>query len=668
MSKRSQSMSKQSQSELNQLDVSNSLAMRGDQLKALGDISSALNFYRESLKIKERIAPNELETAFVYHNIGSCYRVIKKPEESIFYLMKALAIKLSVATDEPTTANTYSYLGSSYFELGDTKKALEYQNKSLEIRERKVPNTPAISDSYSAMGQIYSKQKDFATAAKLFQKSVEILSKHKKKDSPDLVFAVEGAINNFLAQGDLEAKKNNFSESTLYYQQVLNLTKIYKPNSSMHAVLLSLIGKNALSQDDITNAFLNTQNAIRIWEILPKEEKFDSDQIFEAIAYNTMGKILQIKARSEEEISKYFEKAVELAPTKFETAEARDYLYALMVKNIDKSNFLRNFSEKDGAKIIVISQNEEGVIRANDKHFDALITYGIQTCSGVIISDEGLGVHILQHHDMFTDVACISESINREKLVNPRVTLVYNATHVKDYSETKTIQDRIISHLKKNNIPYNEPFLRTDNLANIDGGVLVSKDGVIDTSYFLVEEIEEDKRRFVLAKDFVSKSDFTCLEMDFVPNDPSKLTIANDIAKVTFFAEKRMPFLRYDGERLNQGVSTLTPKLEHYLRVLREEGLATSGLQEKITMDRENGLFELEGDKWYNVTDDIGDCVKRIFENFSLIVKSGCLPLPSFVIDNSGRTVLAQNVRDEERARRQKNSEDYRNTKAAREC
>ena len=301
--------------------------------------------------------------------------------------------------------------------------------------------------------------------------------------------------------------------------------------------------------------------------------------------------------------------------------------------------------ESPNTKVIAISQNEEGVIYSNSE-YDGLVTHGIQTCVAVIIIDRENQVYIMQHHDPFTNASSIKKSIVRESLTRPEIYLVINPCIRVAGVERILNVERIKSFLEKENIGINK-ILET-NPYNSEGGVLLFKYGEIIVDYGLINihmnptPFLHREPEFILFKEL--RCQFTSTSERFVPSKMKFKSLDNvylirNIENTNIFAERRDPFLRYDGHVFNTSLNTLQPKMEHYLRTLFEEGIrGFDELNKRICNDRLKGIFDVEGDRHRFESERFVILLERYtFRNLTKILRFGCLPPPGFYIKD-GKT------------------------------
>jgi tetratricopeptide (TPR) repeat protein len=90
-----------------------------------GRCPEALEQYRNSLKIRERLAPGSLAVAQSYNNIGEVYKAQGKLPEALEQYRNSLEIRERLAPDSLAVAASYSNIGTVYYAQGQLLKALD---------------------------------------------------------------------------------------------------------------------------------------------------------------------------------------------------------------------------------------------------------------------------------------------------------------------------------------------------------------------------------------------------------------------------------------------------------------------------------------------------------------------------------------------------------------
>ncbi|CAF4284820.1 unnamed protein product, partial [Rotaria sordida] len=82
----------------------------------MGDYSKAVEFYKKTIKIKEK----------------------------------------ALSPDDPDLALSYNNISAVYYHMGDYSKALEFYKNALKIYEKALPpNHPLLATSYNNIGLVY---------------------------------------------------------------------------------------------------------------------------------------------------------------------------------------------------------------------------------------------------------------------------------------------------------------------------------------------------------------------------------------------------------------------------------------------------------------------------------------------------------------------------------
>ena len=186
-------------------------------------LPEALEFYQKSCRMRERLIPNSLELAVSYHNIGLVYHNTQRFSESLEQYKKCLAIEESLIPDTMVVAATYNNIGRVYAEQKQFPEALIKYQKSLTIKERDNPDSITVATTSHNIGLVHQAQEKFSVALKYFEKSLAI-RKRLASESLDLVASYQSV-------GSVLFSLKNLPEALQCTLQVVDLYKKLAPNS-----------------------------------------------------------------------------------------------------------------------------------------------------------------------------------------------------------------------------------------------------------------------------------------------------------------------------------------------------------------------------------------------------------------------------------------------------
>jgi two-component sensor histidine kinase/Tfp pilus assembly protein PilF len=146
----------------------------GYNYKSIGNLSLALDYYNQSLKIEEEIEHKNGE-ASTLNNIGSVYQIKGEVEKALKYFNKAIKISIDNNNKEGIDLS-YINIGHIYQSQGKINDALKCYNKSLKIQEE-IGNLLGMGYSLNNIGFIYQSQEEYPEALSYHQKSLKIREK-----------------------------------------------------------------------------------------------------------------------------------------------------------------------------------------------------------------------------------------------------------------------------------------------------------------------------------------------------------------------------------------------------------------------------------------------------------------------------------------------------------
>lgn len=137
-----------------------------------GEIDIALEFYQESLRLREQVK-NPEDIAISLNNIGAVYEHRGEYNLALDYFRRSLSISESIDNPEGI-AYALNNIGNVHTYLGEIDVALELFERSLVVKET-IGNAYDISGTLHNLGAIYFNQgKDITRALEYFERSLEL--------------------------------------------------------------------------------------------------------------------------------------------------------------------------------------------------------------------------------------------------------------------------------------------------------------------------------------------------------------------------------------------------------------------------------------------------------------------------------------------------------------
>ena len=159
------------------LKKANILNNRGVDAYKKRNYKEAINYYLQSLAIKEKILGTEdLNTATSYNNLGLIYKQTKEYQKAQLYLSKALQIReRALGHANGKTAESYNNLGTLYASMGETQKAIQLTKSTIRIKQNIIVKERAdTAISYTNLAVLEEIQGDTITAIKHHKKALQI--------------------------------------------------------------------------------------------------------------------------------------------------------------------------------------------------------------------------------------------------------------------------------------------------------------------------------------------------------------------------------------------------------------------------------------------------------------------------------------------------------------
>ena len=140
-----------------------------DYRKALDYFQKALVLYRQQIK-----GENAAIVTPALNNIGLCHWKLGEVDSAITYFRQALKIRKRVyGENHPQVASDYHYLAEAYRLKHDVKTALKYYRKSLAINQAIFGrHHPKLAEDYNGMGTLLEENSRHGEALRYFQKAM----------------------------------------------------------------------------------------------------------------------------------------------------------------------------------------------------------------------------------------------------------------------------------------------------------------------------------------------------------------------------------------------------------------------------------------------------------------------------------------------------------------
>jgi adenylate cyclase len=213
-----------------------------------GDYPKALDYYSRSLKIEEQIG-NQKGISLSLNNIGIIYNNQGDYPKALDYYTQSLKIKEQIG-DQKGVAASLNNIGLIYQYQGNYPKALDYYTQSLKIKEQ-IGDQLGIAPSLHNIGIVYQNQGDYPKALDYFTQSLKI--KEQIGDQK----GIAQSLNNI---GIVYQKQGDYSQALDYCQRSYEL--------ALAVGALELQKSGCTSLYDIYKAMGNGSKALEYHELL----------------------------------------------------------------------------------------------------------------------------------------------------------------------------------------------------------------------------------------------------------------------------------------------------------------------------------------------------------------------------------------------------------------
>ncbi len=199
-----------------------------------GDLSTALIYYSESLKIEEELQ-DEVSIAIVLNNIADIYETQGYVSRALDYYSRSLKLN-EKRNNKIGIAQAYNNIGFIYSNQGDLDKALEFYQKSYKIK-KELNNKQGLALSLSNIGYILQKKKSFFKAMSYYLLALKSATEIKDKELMSQIHTNIGGI--LQLQGDEEMAIKNFRTGLRLSQDVGDKDGLAHHSNSLGKIYLS---------------------------------------------------------------------------------------------------------------------------------------------------------------------------------------------------------------------------------------------------------------------------------------------------------------------------------------------------------------------------------------------------------------------------------------------
>lgn len=208
--------------------ISNAYNNIGLGLYALGDYVSALNFFKESFLLKEKIG-DTVEIVKSLNNMGVVYQLVGDYNEAANVLMRSLQIRRKLQ-DTLGIARTLNNLSVLQKQSGRTAESIELLKEAEEIYGL-MNDSAGLASVFNNYGTVYQLLQDWDLALKYF--NLSIAYKSGRKDDRTLA----NTLNNI---GMVLQSTGKYNEARSYYQKVVSMRQVVADRHGLVSVYINL--------------------------------------------------------------------------------------------------------------------------------------------------------------------------------------------------------------------------------------------------------------------------------------------------------------------------------------------------------------------------------------------------------------------------------------------
>ncbi|HEY0781076.1 MAG TPA: CHAT domain-containing protein [Thermoanaerobaculia bacterium] len=144
---------------------------------ARGDLAQAESFFRKSLSLKAKQAPESLSVTTTLDNLGGLAKLRGDLDSAEEYFRRSLRLRLRKSPRDQYVARSLGLLGDLAAERGDLARAERYLRASLSLYEQFALEEQTVGLSLAYLGDVSLERGDLAAAESCYRRSLAIRKK-----------------------------------------------------------------------------------------------------------------------------------------------------------------------------------------------------------------------------------------------------------------------------------------------------------------------------------------------------------------------------------------------------------------------------------------------------------------------------------------------------------
>jgi signal transduction histidine kinase len=116
-------------------------------------------------------ARNDWQRGQILHSTGLAYYHLAEYPKSLAYLLRAA--NYLPGRNDSLRASTFDWTSVVYLTLGDYERSMEYQLRAIRIRKH-IGDSLGLASSFYTLGDLYSRQENFKVAITYFEQSLQL--------------------------------------------------------------------------------------------------------------------------------------------------------------------------------------------------------------------------------------------------------------------------------------------------------------------------------------------------------------------------------------------------------------------------------------------------------------------------------------------------------------